>query len=106
MTAPIFGRDIDCGRCGTIHDSAEGCKPLELSDVVWTRRADVWRIAHIGENVTSEDLTGAIGRPFNDKLIGALWRRWQAAGFVHVVKITTAHSKKRHSGTIRLWHIQ
>jgi hypothetical protein len=105
MTRPVFGVDIDCPRCAAIHPAEEDCRVLELSDVVWLRRADAWRVAHIGEEATSEAMTAEIGRPYNPQLIGSVWKRWQTLGYVRALGMQTAKSKARHGGTLRRWAI-
>jgi hypothetical protein len=103
MSAPVFGVDIDCERCGTIHPAAQVCRMLEVSDKAWFTKADGWRMANIGRHVTSEDMTTKIGRPLNPRIIGPLFERWRRAGLVREVRITTAKSKARHHGTLRVW---
>jgi hypothetical protein len=103
--APVFGRDIDCPKCATIHPADEACN-IEPVDRVWIHRANKWRIDHLGEDLTSEDCCAAIGRPLNDKLIGAVFGEWQRLGWIREVAIVTAKSKRRHGGTLRKWRIQ
>lgn len=105
MIRPVFGLDIDCAKCATIHPAEAPCN-IEPVDRVWIHRANAWRMRHIGQDRTSEDCCVEIGRPLNDKLIGAVFAEWQRLGYVREVRITTAKSKKRHGGTLRVWAIQ
>jgi hypothetical protein len=75
-------------------------------DPRWRHEANQWRVEHVGDTVTADDLIAAIGLPDGSpNQVGALFRQWATMSVVRQAGTESSRRDTNHARRIIRWQV-